>query len=276
MSELQATSVLSRAVRIIEAFDIETKTLTVSQIARRTQLPVPTTYRLVDQLLDIGLLERAGRQIRIGVRMWELASRSQRVLSLREAARPYLEDVQAVVKHHTQLGVLEGMDVLFVEQLSSKNAMVKITRVASRLPITTCSSGLVLLANSPAEFQEKVLASELPRFTAETVVDPRRLRKMLSEVRQQGFAIYRSAVDLQAAGVAVPLRDNHGSVVAALSVIVPNDQHSTSIAVPVLLAASKAVSRAWASPVPGSRSTKSRLPVFSPTRRREHPSKWPQ
>ena len=208
-------------------------------------MPIPTAHRLVGQLLEIGLLERsANRRIRIGVRMWELASRSQQVLSLREAARPHLEDVQSVVKHHTQLGVLEGTDVLFLDLLSNKNAVVNITTVASRLPINSCSSGLVLLAFSSAEFQERVFTSHLSAMTTATIIDPRELRRTLSQVRQQGFAISRGTVHADAAGVAVPLRDKRKMVVGTISVIVPNDQRHTSVAVPVLLAASRGVARA--------------------------------
>jgi DNA-binding IclR family transcriptional regulator len=195
-------------------------------------------------MLEIGLLERTGKRVRVGVRMWELASRSQRVLSLREVARPYLEDVQAIVQHHTQLGVLEGSDVLFVDLLSSKNAVINITTVASRLPAHACSSGLVLLANSSTKFQDAFLQSELNQLTSQTIVDPTVLRKTLSEVRRQGFAIVRSAVDLSAAGVAVPLRDKHNHVVATISTIVPNDQQHTSVALPLLLAAGRGISRA--------------------------------
>lgn len=238
-------SVLSRFVRILEAFDSSTKSLTASDIARRSGLPMPSAHRLIGQMLELGLLERdSQRRIQVGVRLWELASRSQEVLSLREVAKPFLQDVQAIVGHHTQLGVMEGNDVLFVELLSNEKAVINITKVASRLPLHSCSSGLVLLAYSSPAVQERIFASTLKPMTSETILEPAALRRELAQVRQQGFAVSRGAVHSTAAGVAAPVRDRHNQVIATISVIVPNDQRHTSFAIPVLLAAARGMSRA--------------------------------
>jgi DNA-binding IclR family transcriptional regulator len=107
-------SVIERVVRILEAFDPDRPSLTLVELAARTGLPASTASRLVEQLVAHGLLHRDGNgQIRIGVRMWELASRASPTLALREIAMPFMEDVQAVVGHHTQLGLRDGKEVLF-------------------------------------------------------------------------------------------------------------------------------------------------------------------
>ncbi len=102
-------SVLERAVRILEVFDADHITVTITDIAERAGLPLSTASRLVDDLVGLGLLRRdEGRRVRIGVRLWELASRASPTLGLREAAMPFLEDVHAIVGHHVQLGVLDA------------------------------------------------------------------------------------------------------------------------------------------------------------------------
>ncbi|HEY0509741.1 MAG TPA: helix-turn-helix domain-containing protein, partial [Blastococcus sp.] len=128
-------NLLARAVRILEAFDADHASLPVAAIARRAGIPVPTTYRLVGELVDLGLLERGSdRRVRIGVRMWELASRSSETVSLRDAAIPFMDDLHAAVRQHTQLAVLEGAEVLYLERKSWRGAeVVNITRTASRL-----------------------------------------------------------------------------------------------------------------------------------------------
>ena len=68
-------SVLSRAVRIFEAFTPDEPALTVSEISRRTGLHLATASRLVAELVSHGFLARdADRRVRIGVRLWELGT----------------------------------------------------------------------------------------------------------------------------------------------------------------------------------------------------------
>jgi DNA-binding IclR family transcriptional regulator len=243
-------SVLTRAVRILEVFTAEEPALPVSEIARRASLHVATASRLVAELTGHGLLARQpdGR-VRIGVRLWELAFRASPALTLREAAMPYLEDLHAIVGHHVQLGVLDGEEVLFLERLSAPGAVINYTRIAGRLPLHVSSSGVVLLAHADRQLQERVLAGPLQPYTAATVTSPDRLRALLADVRRQGFAQLNGHVHEDATGIAVPVRDRAGAVVAALSAIVPNDGQGHT-RVPALMAAARGVTRTLARPDP--------------------------
>ena len=243
-------SSLARAVRIIAAFTPDDVSLRVSEIARRSGLHVATASRLVAELTAHGLLERGpDREVRVGVRLWELAARASPTLSLRDAALPYLEDVHAVVGHHAQLAVLDGQEVLFIERLSARDAVINYSRIAGRLPLHISSSGHVLLAHGPLELQERVLRGPLPRYTAHTITTPDALRAAWTETRHRGYALVEGHVHEEAAGVAVPVRGALNEVVAALSVIVPNDGHAQT-KVPVLLAAARGISRSLTSARP--------------------------
>ncbi len=251
-------NVLTRAVRILEAFDAGHPTLPVAAIARRVGLPTPTTYRLVGELIELGLLERGGdRHVRVGLRMWELASRSSETVGLRDLAMPFMDDLHAVVRQHTQLAVLEGDEVLYLERKSARGAeVVNITRTASRLPAHACSSGLVLLAHASVGEQERVLSGPLRALTPLTVTDPATLRRLLAETRYRGYAVVRGWVHEEAAGVAVPIWGADGEVTAALSVIIPNDDGRSAAVIPALLATARGIGRALA--------TSSRSPGTSP------------
>jgi DNA-binding IclR family transcriptional regulator len=236
-------SSLTRAVRVLEAFTPDEPELSVTEVARRSRLHVATASRIVGQLAEHGLLSRGeDRRVRIGMRMWELAARASPARSLRDAAMPYLEDLHAVVGHHAQLGVLDGEDVLFLERLSSRDAVINYSRIAGRLPLHISSSGVVLLAYGPDGLRERVLAGPLERYTPATITSPDRLRATFDRVRRQGYALLAGHVHRDATGIAVPVRDALGGVVAALSVIVPNDDRAVS-AVPALLAAARGIGR---------------------------------
>lgn len=238
---------LSRATRVLEVFGPEASSLTASDISRRTGIPMASTHRLVGQMVQLGLLQKGpDKLLRVGVRLWELGWRSTAALGLRNVAMPYLEDLQSVVRQHTQLAVLEGTDVLYIERLSARGrTTVNITRVAGRLPAHACSSGLVLLASAPTELQEEILASpHLRAYTARTITDSSELRRQLAETRCRGAAAQAGAVHLDAAGVAAPIRDHSNAVVAAVSVIVPNTSADIAAVTPAVRATALSITRA--------------------------------
>lgn len=237
-------SVMERVLRIIEAFDVSTPVLTVSEIARRADLPVTTAHRLVNELVDLRMLERAGpHQIRIGLRMWELSSRSSRVVRLRDVALPFMEDLHAVVRQHTQLGVLDGDEVLYIERLSAPGSMANATYVAGRLPAHACSAGLVLLAFAPADVREEILSQPLARYTPNTVTDPQQLRKIFADIRVQGHCLADSMTIPNAVGAAAPVFDANGDIVAALTIVVPSDADRIVGHIPALMTAARGISR---------------------------------
>ena len=237
-------SVIRRIAKIVGAFDGSRTGLTIAALARRAGLPLTTTYRMVDELCAEGLLERnsAGRLF-LGTRLWEVISRSSPVIGLREAALPHMEDVQVVIGHHTALGVLDGDEVLYIERLGSRSSTINITAAAKRLPIHGASSGLVLLAYAPAEFQEEILGRPLEKFTEHTITDPAQLRRRLADVRKQGYSAMAGIIVPESSGVAVPVFGPDGAVIAALSVIVPIHGENVPATVPVLKAAARGISR---------------------------------
>ena len=245
-------SMVHRIVRIVEAFDAEHPALSPAELSRRAGLPSSTTYRIVDELLAESLLDRDGQRLRLGTRLWELVSRGSRVLGLREAALPFMEDVQSVVQHHTTLGILDGQDVLYIERIGSNESTINITKVAGRLPVHATSSGLVLMAFGPADVQETFLHRRLPRLTETTPTDPDELRRTLAEVRRQGYCVMQGTIVPESMGVAVPIVNADGRVVAALSVVLPREGGPVQTAISALQTAARGISRSlgWDASLP--------------------------
>lgn len=215
-------SAVDRLVRVLETFTPTRTVQTTSEIGRRADLPSSTAHRIVGELVDAGLLERdESRRVRIGTRLWELATRSSDALRLRQIAMPHMERVQARVREHTQLAVLEQDEALFLERLSSPDSGANVTRIAGRLPLHACSSGLALLAYGTAELRERVFAGPLRALSTETITDPAALRRKLDEVRTLRHVIAPGYIEDVSTGVAVPVLDGTGHAVAALSVVLP-------------------------------------------------------
>lgn len=237
-------SVAGRVLRVLGAFTAEHPELSLSDISRRTALPIATAHRLVAELMGWGALERDARgRYRIGLRLWEVAALAPRGLGLREIAMPFLEDLYEATHQNVQLAVLDGTDVVYVERISGRDAVGVRTRVGGRWPAHATGVGLVLLAYAPPDAQERYLAGPLASFTEKTIADPGRLRRELAEVRRRGYAVSDGQVTLDALSVAAPVRGRDGTVVAALSLVVRAEPDRSLALAPAVLTAALGISR---------------------------------
>ena len=212
---------IERVVRILDTFSTDRTVQTASEIGERSGLPTSTAHRLVSELVQAGILERdSEHRIRLGMRLWELALRGSTALRLRQAALPHMETVQAEIREHTQLAVLEREEALFLERLSHPEAGANITRIAGRLPLHASSSGLVLLAHAEPAFRERILTSPLESMGPGTITDAQALRQTLADIRRSGSIVAPGSIESVSTGIAVPVRE-YGLVIAALSVVLP-------------------------------------------------------
>jgi DNA-binding IclR family transcriptional regulator len=242
-----AHSATGRLVAVLEAFDGDHDRLTLSEVSRRAHIPLTSTHRLVAELLARRILERDDTgQLSIGLRLWELASRAPRTVGLRELALPFLEDLYEATHENVQLAVRDGSELVFVERIAGRGAVNVRTQVGLRFTLPATGVGLVLLAYADTEIQDTVLAGRLTQFTPYTIVDPRRLRRALAEVRRIGVAISDRQVTDDALSVAAPIRDRTGEVVAAVSLVVAADTAMPAALIPVVAAAARGISRAVA------------------------------
>ncbi|WP_312178772.1 IclR family transcriptional regulator C-terminal domain-containing protein [Arthrobacter sp.] len=232
---------LSRAVRVLEAFDSSRSELTLTQVAARTSMAPSTVHGIVAELLGLGLLERRGRELILGVKLWELAVRAPGVFGLRETALPYLEKLRDKLLQHAQLGILQGAEVLYLERLSSPESAVNFTTVGGRMPWYATSSGLVLVAGQSPEEEDRILGLPRPRYAAEPAQSAATLRARLAKVRVEGHAVTNGFIHPDSTAIAVPVRGPYGRTVAALAVVVPADGFHLEPVMAVLAPAARTV-----------------------------------
>jgi DNA-binding IclR family transcriptional regulator len=242
-------SVTSKVLALLDAFTPEAPELTLSELARRAAVSLPTAHRRARELVDWGALERGvdGR-FHIGLRLWEVASLAPRGLGLREAAMPFLEDLYEVSHENVQLAVREGVEVVFVERIAGRAAVPVLTRVGGRFALHATGVGLVLLAHAPIPIQDELLAAPLPGFSPKTITDPVRLREVLACVRRNGYAVSDGQVTTDALSVAAPILDATGAVTAAVSLVVRADGAQPTALAPLVIAAARGITRALAAP----------------------------
>lgn len=236
-------TVVGKLVDLLAAFSPRHPELTLSEMARFSGLATTTVHRLAGELTERGLLERGSdRRYRIGLALFEIAALAPRGPGLREVALPFMEDLYEVTRENVQLAVRAGDEMVFVERIAGRSSVGVRTRIGGRFPMPPTGVGLVLLAHSPADVQQRVLEAPLARYTPYTLTDPESLRNTLAEVRRTGVAISDRQVTSDAVSVAVPVHDGH-EVVAALSVVQRFGGARPSSLTPAVRAAALGMSR---------------------------------
>ena len=227
---------------VLDALDGEP--LTIRELARRTGLPLATVHRVVVRLVEWGGAERVPGGVRPGLRLFELGQLVPQRARLRELALPFMGDLYAVTHEVVSLAILDGTDTVWVEQLSGRLAPPVPSRVGGRLPAHVTAAGKLLLAFAP-DALEALCTAGLPRHGPGTITEPERLRTEIAGIRERGIAFNREESSRGVLGVAAPVTDRDGTVLAALALAVERRSRSTPEAmVPALRTAALSLGRA--------------------------------
>src|SRR5271157_4912448 len=130
---------LERGLAILGCFTPKRPVLGIADIADDLGMSRSTTHRYVITLLALGYLEQgASRKYRLGLRVTDLGMSALNSTGLREHAHPYLEELGQRTSYTTGLGVLDGLDVLFINRARSfrpgKSEIDLDLHAGSRLP----------------------------------------------------------------------------------------------------------------------------------------------
>ena len=190
----------------------------VTELADIVGLPKSTVSRLLSTLEQLGAVEQitSGGRYRIGVGFLEIADAVQPGRDLGAAAKPHLVALMNDTGEATGLSVMDGGSVRYIDQVESTNAVQVRDWTGESVPLHVVSSGLVLLAHSPTEFVDDYLSRPLERFTANSVVEHRAVRKRLTAIRHLGFCwVYEEFLE-GINSVAAPIISRTGEVIGAV------------------------------------------------------------
>ena len=209
----------ARGLSVIRAFGPKRPQMTLSEVAAETGLTRAGARRILLTLAQLGYVQVEDRRFALTPRILELGYAYLSATPLWNLALPYMETVAETTRESCSVSVLDGTDVVYILRLSTHKVMTINLSVGSRLPAWVTSMGRVLLAGLPEAEQDRLLAaSQIQPYTPYTVTDVARLKRMLAEVREQGYACVGQELELGLQSLAVPLIDRSGRVIGAMNV----------------------------------------------------------
>lgn len=216
---VQKAQSFQRGIDVIRAFDGAHPKMTLSQVAKRTDLTRATARRFLYTLIDIGYMDTDGRGFWLTPRVLELGFAYLSSLGIPEIATPHLQRLTQKVNESSSVSILDGADIVYVARVPMRRIMTVAISVGTRFPAYATSMGRVLLAGLEPDALQRVLdmTSFVP-LTPRTVTNREELIRGLGQIREQGCALVDQELEMGLRSIAAPIFDGKGRVVAAANV----------------------------------------------------------
>lgn len=214
---------LAKGLRILEIFTADDEPLTVTEIAERAELDPGTAFRMLNTLVALGYVTRSEkRRYGLSLKVLDLGFNAIGRRDLRASVRPILRGLVGERIEAASFGVLEGPNVIYVERVRAGLTRLGVDiRVGSAMPAAINILGQAILAHLPEADLNQAMAKESTTAAAYPVVSRARLLPQLKKIKAAGFAADSSLITAGLNVLSVPVCDDEGYPIAAVSVAAP-------------------------------------------------------
>jgi len=216
------TGSILKTFEVLEVFGRKWKPLTLSELCRETGRPKSSLHRILATLVEAGVVEQMedGRY-RLTLKLWRIGVLALTEIDVMQVARPHLERLSRASDETVHLAVLEeGGGVVYLAKVESPRSIRVQTQVGKVSPSWCTATGRAILAFSP-EIRDEVLAQPKQKFAPATVTDTQKLREILEGIRQKHYAVTQGENHPEMGGIAAPIRNHSGKVVASCGIAIP-------------------------------------------------------
>jgi IclR family pca regulon transcriptional regulator len=210
---------LDRGLAVLRAFDRDHPSLTLSDVARLTDLTRATARRLLLTLVSLGYASTDGKYFELTPMVLDLGHAYVSSLQLPDLAQPHMEALSEQVHESVSASVLDGHEIVYVARVPTQRIMAISLAIGSRLPAVWTSMGRVMLGGQSDEAVGAAFEKVRHAIPAPTAIsDADSLLAEVRRVRQQGYCLLDQELEEGIRSVAAPLHDRRGRVVAAINV----------------------------------------------------------
>lgn len=191
----------------------------ITELAGRVELPKSTVARLISTLEHLGAVVRTGDgRFRIGHALVELAGAADASASMSSAVIPHLTNLVNVVGESAGFSVPTGYLVHYLAQVESAAAIQVRDYTGLQVPMHIGPSGLCMMSYWPTDDVERYLSRKLEAFTPHSVIEPKRIKKRLAQIRSDGHCWVYEEFAEGINSVASAVLNQSGKVMGAIHV----------------------------------------------------------
>jgi len=201
--------------------------LRLTDIADTTSLNKATALRILNSLIEEGFVSRVAgaKTYGLGQEARVMAVGARRSVDIAELAQPSLLRLSERSADTALLSVRSGVEALYLARsVGSHPLQPNYLQIGSRRPLGVGAGALALLVWLPDAEIEAVIEVIVPRLAKSPRITPKFLRERIAVARKVGHTVLLDAAFPGMGGVGVPVRDDAGEVVAALSIGAATDR----------------------------------------------------
>jgi len=215
-------STLFKGLMILETLAASATPMSVTAIARQLELTKSSAYRLLQTLCKLGYV-RQGEDKLYGAtfKMWRVGRQVVTHLNLRELAVTQMGRLSQLTGHTVYLAVPEGLSVLYIDKVESRQPIRSWNPVGGLAPIHAVSTGRAIIAADYPRWRDR-LKGNLTRYTPLTLTNIRELDEEVERIRAQGFAEDRGEFRDRVLGFGAAILLPHGKPVGAIGINMPD------------------------------------------------------
>lgn len=221
MEDVNEIGAVQTTLRILETLR-DQRSMGVTELAERLELPKSTVYSHLNTLERDGYLRSEDGEYRLGLRLLEMGESTRRHLPLFDVAKPELDALAEETGELVNVAVNEDFEAVYLYLAYGENAVRLDTHPGKRVPLYCTAIGKCLLAHMEESRRERYLDDvALDPITAHTITDRAELRGELESIREQGYAVDRGERMEEIRCIAAPvlLEDDCVGAISLTSVI---------------------------------------------------------
>jgi len=213
---------VARGLAVIQAFGPDHARMSLSEVAKRTDLSRAAARRFLMTLCRLGFAKTDGKYFELTPKILSLGFAYLSSLGFPEIAQPHLEAVSAKLGESSSTSVLDGYDVVYVARSAAPHRIMSVSlNIGTRLPAHATSMGQVLLGDlQPKDLDAYLQRGNFRSYTPRTLTTPDDLRKRIEAGRRNGFVMCDQELEIGLRSLAVPVRGVDGATVASINVSV--------------------------------------------------------
>jgi IclR family transcriptional regulator, KDG regulon repressor len=211
---------VQKGLQILKLFTIEKSVWGLTEIANTLLLSKSTASRLVSDLVAEGFLQKEGRKYSLGFSLLSISGVVTSHLEIHRESKDILKKLVADLGETAHIAILEGKEITYVHKMECVNPVPLLSSIGKKNPVTCTSAGKVLLAFQKKQYiVDSILDEGLPRMGPNSSTDPEQLKRQLSQIKKQGYAICLDEMHENVVSIAAPVMDYTDEVVAAVTLV---------------------------------------------------------